>query len=161
MDPPPVDSISPSTLAYLAREDQGPRTIGLVVTFTVLGFVTVCLRFYARFRFAIHIGWEDHFIVVSMVSLLPLHDLTIVENSSLISCVQQIFAILSAACQIMQVHWGFGKHQTFVDLPSTIHAMKVRRLHIFACFELTLQHSTSISVSFAMASALRSLRFLS
>jgi hypothetical protein len=68
MDPPSVDSITPSALAYLAREDQGPRTIGLVATFTALGFIAVCLRIFTRLRFAIHIGWEDYFIVMSMVS---------------------------------------------------------------------------------------------
>jgi hypothetical protein len=64
-----VDSIPPSVLAHLAREDRGPKTIGLVVTFTALAFIAVCLRFFARVRLAINIGWEDHVMVVSMVSI--------------------------------------------------------------------------------------------
>jgi hypothetical protein len=71
MGAPPVDSIPPSVLASLAREDQGPKTIGLVATFTALALSTVCLRFFARVRFAIHIGWEDYFIAVAMVSIPP------------------------------------------------------------------------------------------
>jgi hypothetical protein len=69
MNPQAVDSIPPSVLASLAREDQGPKTIALVVVFTSLAFIAVCLRFFSRIRFAIHIGWEDYFIVVSMVRL--------------------------------------------------------------------------------------------
>jgi hypothetical protein len=71
MDPSPVNSIPPSVLAILAAEDQSAKTIGLVATFTSLAFVVVCLRFYARVRFAIQVGWEDWFIAVSMVSFPP------------------------------------------------------------------------------------------
>jgi hypothetical protein len=72
MDPStPLSSIPPQTVAMLAAEDQGPKTIGLVVTFTALAFLVVCLRFYARVRFAIQIGWEDYFSAISIVSNLP------------------------------------------------------------------------------------------
>ncbi|KAH4070919.1 hypothetical protein HBI70_209700 [Parastagonospora nodorum] len=101
MDSNPVNGIPPSVLADLAREDQGPKTIGLIATFLALAFIAVCLRFVARIRLGIPIGWEDYFILVSM------------------TC-----SILASACQIMQVHHGFGKHQVFVDLPSTILALK-------------------------------------
>jgi hypothetical protein len=71
MDPNPLNSIPPSVLAILAAEDQSAKTIGLVATFTSLAFITVCLRFYARIRFAIHVGWEDWFIAISMVGFSP------------------------------------------------------------------------------------------
>jgi hypothetical protein len=40
--------------------------------------------------------------------------------------VLQVFSILCAVCQIMQVKQGFGKHQIFVDLPHTIAGLRVR-----------------------------------
>jgi hypothetical protein len=63
------DQIPPEQLAILAREDQGPRVIGLVVTFTVLAFICVLLRFFARIKFTRLLGWEDFFIALSMVLL--------------------------------------------------------------------------------------------
>jgi hypothetical protein len=62
-----MDHIPPEQLAMLAHEDQGPKVIGLVVTFTVLALASVLLRFFARVRFTRHVGWEDYFIALSMV----------------------------------------------------------------------------------------------
>lgn len=123
MDPNAVNNIPPSVLADLAREDQGPKTIGLVATFLALAFIAVCLRFVARIRLGIPIGWEDYFILVSMVSL---HDTARSSRDIWLITTPQICSILASVCQIMQVHHGFGKHQVFVDLPSTIIALKVR-----------------------------------
>jgi hypothetical protein len=35
---------------------------------------------------------------------------------------------VTAACQIKQVGWGAGKHQMFVNLPSTINSLRVCQL---------------------------------
>jgi hypothetical protein len=123
MDSNPVSSIPPSVLADLAREDQGPKTVGLVATFLALAIIAVCLRFVARIRLGIPIGWEDYFILVSMVSI---HATARSRRKPWLTTKPQTCSILASACQIMQVHHGFGKHQVFVDLPSTIIALKVR-----------------------------------
>lgn len=66
MDPSIIDEIPPQVLAVLAKEDQGPKVVGIVVAFTVLAFISVSLRFFTRIKFTI-VGWEDYFIAISMV----------------------------------------------------------------------------------------------
>lgn len=68
---PPV--IPPEQLALLAAEDHGPKTIGIVVSFTVLAFLCVILRFYTRTRLTHLVGWEDHLIALAMVILFSGH----------------------------------------------------------------------------------------
>jgi hypothetical protein len=62
-----MERIPPEQLAILARDNQGPKVVGIVVAFTVLALVCVFLRFFARIRFTRLVGWEDYFIVLSMV----------------------------------------------------------------------------------------------
>ncbi|EAT87840.1 hypothetical protein HBI56_117970 [Parastagonospora nodorum] len=100
MDQPPP-AIPPEQLALLASEDHGPRTIGIVVAFTVLAFLSVILRFVTRTRLTHLVGWEDYLIALAMA-----------------------FSIATSACQVKQVGWGAGKHQVFVDLPSTINSLR-------------------------------------
>jgi hypothetical protein len=62
--------IQPAEVAVLAKQDQGPKIVALVVSSTVLALICVILRVFARIRFTRLTGWEDYFIVLSMVSLL-------------------------------------------------------------------------------------------
>ncbi|KAL5120060.1 hypothetical protein ACEQ8H_001885 [Pleosporales sp. CAS-2024a] len=108
-------SISPEQLAILAGQDQGPKTVALVVTFTALAFVFVLLRLIVRIQFTQLIGWEDYLIAVTM-----------------------LFSIATGVCQVRQVHFGNGKHQIFVDLPSTIESLKYLYCSILTyCFGFT------------------------
>jgi hypothetical protein len=59
--------IPPEQLAALAKEDQGPKVLGIVISFTVLALICVSLRFFARIKFTKLVGWEDYFIALSMV----------------------------------------------------------------------------------------------
>jgi hypothetical protein len=60
--------LSPEQLAILAREDQGPLTKKIIITFTVISLVSVCLRLFTRIKYQA-MGWEDHSIIVAMVCL--------------------------------------------------------------------------------------------
>jgi hypothetical protein len=68
--------------------------------------------------------------------------------------VRQLFSILNAVCQILEVKQGFGKHQVFVDLPSTMNGLRVCLTGSFVRMLLLLKphHSTYISASYATAS---------
>ena len=65
------EQIPPEQLAILVKENQGPKVIGIVITFTVFAFICVVLRFFARIKFTKLVGWEDYFIAISMVLLFP------------------------------------------------------------------------------------------
>jgi hypothetical protein len=71
-----MDHRPPEQLTILAHESQGPKVIGLVVTFTVLALASVLLRFFARVRFTRLVGWEDYFIALSMVCTGLIHNCT-------------------------------------------------------------------------------------
>jgi hypothetical protein len=66
-----TDQIPPEQLAKLAGEDLSHLTKNIVITFTIIAFVSVCLRIYTRVRYQA-VGWEDHSIVIAMV-LSPQH----------------------------------------------------------------------------------------
>jgi hypothetical protein len=68
-----MERIPPEQLAALARDNQGPKVVGIVIAFTVLALVCVLLRFLARIRFTRLVGWEDYFIVLSMVQPQVVH----------------------------------------------------------------------------------------
>lgn len=65
----PTPKIPPEQLALLATEDQGPKVLAIVITFTCLAFVCVILRFFTRLNFTKIVGWEDYFIAASMVKI--------------------------------------------------------------------------------------------
>jgi hypothetical protein len=67
MSAPP--QLPPEQLAILAGEDLGPQVLGVVITFTLLALICVCLRFFARLKFTKLVGWEDYFIACSMVRM--------------------------------------------------------------------------------------------
>jgi hypothetical protein len=58
---------SPETLAKLAQEDQGPSSKAVVIAFTTISLICVCLRFFTRIIVQRNVGWEDYTIAVSMV----------------------------------------------------------------------------------------------
>ncbi len=61
-----MDQLSPEQVAALRAEDQGPLCERIVITFTILAFVSVCLRLFTRFRYH-KIGFEDHTIIIAVV----------------------------------------------------------------------------------------------
>jgi hypothetical protein len=63
--------IPPEQLAILAKENLGPKVLGLVIFFTLLALICVFLRFFARLKFTQLLGWEDYFIACSMVYMTP------------------------------------------------------------------------------------------
>jgi hypothetical protein len=62
-----MDRFSPEQLEMLRREDHGPKIIALVISFTVLSFTFVVLRFFTRIRLTHLIGTEDYLVALSMV----------------------------------------------------------------------------------------------
>jgi hypothetical protein len=62
--------LPPQVLAALARDDLGPKTLGLVYSFTVLALICVALRFFSRIKFTKMVGWEDYFIGISAVRMI-------------------------------------------------------------------------------------------
>jgi hypothetical protein len=119
-----MEPIPPEQLSILAKDNQGPKVVGIVVAFTVLSLICVLLRFFARTRFTRLLGWEDYFVALSMVR--PRTAITI----TICSYQRQVFSIATAACQLKQVESGAGKHQPLVDLPSTINSLRV---HLTSC----------------------------
>ncbi|KAL6708296.1 hypothetical protein ACN47E_003220 [Coniothyrium glycines] len=93
-----MDSMTSEQLAILAEEDQGPLTKSLIITFTIISFVCVCLRIFTRIKYMGRaIGWEDHTIVVSM-----------------------LFSIITAIFQILQANAGNGRHAMFIPFPEGV-----------------------------------------
>lgn len=58
--------LSPEQLAALEGEDLGQLTKNIIIAFTVLAFVSVCLRWFTRLKYKA-VGWEDHSILLAMV----------------------------------------------------------------------------------------------
>lgn len=65
-----MDQLPPAQLDILAKENRGPGSVGLVVTFTVLAFICVGLRLFSQFYLVRNVGLEDYFITISMVWLV-------------------------------------------------------------------------------------------
>jgi hypothetical protein len=63
-----MDQLSPDQRAELARDDQGPVTKSIVISFTVISFISVCVRLSTRFSYQ-NVGSEDYTIAISTVSL--------------------------------------------------------------------------------------------
>ncbi|KAH8691723.1 hypothetical protein GQ44DRAFT_719994 [Phaeosphaeriaceae sp. PMI808] len=85
--------ISPEQRAVMATDDNGPHIKNIVVAFTIIAFVSVCLRIFTRLRYQA-VGWEDYAIVIAM-----------------------ILSIVTCVFQVLQVYAGNGKHAIFVPLP--------------------------------------------
>jgi hypothetical protein len=62
-----MNQIPPEQLSVLAREDQSQLTKNIVIAFTAVALVSVCLRIFTRLRYNA-VGWEDYTIVLAMVS---------------------------------------------------------------------------------------------
>ncbi|KAJ4990692.1 hypothetical protein SVAN01_03923 [Stagonosporopsis vannaccii] len=91
-----MDQFSPEEIAALRADDLGPLCERIIITFTTLAFVSVCLRLFTRIRFH-KTGWEDWTIILSMIA-------------SIGTCV----------FQILQVKAGNGKHSIFVAYPEEV-----------------------------------------
>jgi hypothetical protein len=63
-----MDKLSPDQRDELVKDDQGPVTKSIVISFTVISFISVCIRLFARFSYK-NIGSEDYTIVISAVRL--------------------------------------------------------------------------------------------
>jgi hypothetical protein len=62
----PTQQLSPEQLAALAKDDLSQLTKNIIIAFTVISFVSICLRMYTRIRYQA-VGWEDYSIVLAMV----------------------------------------------------------------------------------------------
>ncbi|KAF1944898.1 hypothetical protein EJ02DRAFT_478672, partial [Clathrospora elynae] len=110
-----MEQIPPEQLAILAKQDQGPFTKSIVITFTAIAFVCFCLRIFTRFKFLGRaVGWEDYTLFISMVNI-PRKDL-----GRELTFVFQVCSIVSAVFQVMQVNAGSGKHAVFVPFPNGV-----------------------------------------
>ncbi|KAL1607561.1 hypothetical protein SLS59_002530 [Nothophoma quercina] len=85
-----MDQFTPEELAALRADNRGPLCRNIVIAFTVLSFISVCLRLFTRITYH-KTGWEDWTIVVSMIT-----------------------SIGTAVCQVLQVKAGNGQHAIFV-----------------------------------------------
>jgi hypothetical protein len=63
----PFANIPPEVIAALAKDNQSPKIIALVATFTAIGFVAVVLRFFSRIKLVGVVGMEDYTVALSMV----------------------------------------------------------------------------------------------
>ncbi|CAO2648301.1 Nn.00g075680.m01.CDS01 [Neocucurbitaria sp. VM-36] len=91
-----MDQIPPEQLAILAKEDQGPLTQSIIIAFTIIAFICVCLRLFTRLIYQA-IGWEDRAIVISMIT-----------------------SVITAVFQILQVKAGNGRHAMFIPFPEGV-----------------------------------------
>jgi hypothetical protein len=91
-----MDQLSPDQRAELARDDQGPVTKSIVISFTVISFISVCVRLSTRFSYQ-NVGSEDYTIAISTVSS-PLTWKEQEANSS-----HQIASVGMAACQVLRM----------------------------------------------------------
>ncbi|KAF2855331.1 hypothetical protein T440DRAFT_464603 [Plenodomus tracheiphilus IPT5] len=90
-----MEALSPEQTAALAKENLGPMTKAIVIAFTTLAFVCVCLRMFTQIKFlARAIGWEDYTILISMV-----------------------LSLATAVFQVLQANAGNGRHAMFVPFP--------------------------------------------
>jgi hypothetical protein len=89
-----MDQIPPEQLAKLAGEDLSHLTKNIVIAFTVIAFVSVCLRIYTRLRYQAA-GWEDHTIVLAMVRPPQLVLFPHAEH-------EQVFSIATGVCQVLR-----------------------------------------------------------
>lgn len=142
-----ASQLSPEQLAILAKDDQGPKTNAIVITFTAFAFICVCLRLFARTTLTKSVGWEDHFIVLSMVRRFSGDPLCSQTDARF-----KVFAIAMAVCQVEQVYWGNGKHQALLTLVQAINGLRVSFHKPGGRHELTAT-STSTSASCRTASA--------
>ncbi|KAF1918151.1 hypothetical protein BDU57DRAFT_514751 [Ampelomyces quisqualis] len=88
--------LSPEQLAALAKDDLSELTKNIIIAFTVISFVSVCLRLYTRVRYKA-VGWEDYSIALAMVC-----------------------TITTGVCQVLQANAGNGKHAVFVAFPEGV-----------------------------------------
>ncbi|KAF1956824.1 hypothetical protein CC80DRAFT_445548 [Byssothecium circinans] len=103
-------------LAILKSEDKRPATLAIVITFTLLAFVTICLRYFARWKVTRSPGPEDYLIGAAMA-----------------------FSIAMGACQIVEVYYGMGRHMMFLELWQVVGVLKFLYWSIFTyCTALTL-----------------------
>jgi hypothetical protein len=116
-----VPQLPPEQLAALAKENQSPKVIALVATFTALAFVCVCLRFLSRIKFVGLVGMEDYFIIISMV-----------------------FSVATSACLIEGAKWGNGRHMLTLPMENGPWIMKYLFFSIIA-YHISLT-STKLSI---------------
>ena len=67
MSAPGGPSLTPEQVAALRAESKQPTAAAIVITFTVLSFSVVLLRYGTRFVWLRNPGLEDYFIGIAMV----------------------------------------------------------------------------------------------
>jgi len=93
--------ITPEQYAKLAGESKQGEALGVIISFTILAFITVMLRYFTRFGLLRKPGLEDYLIGVAMAS-----------------------AIACAVCEIKQVHYGMGLHVMFTSFADVSSQLK-------------------------------------
>ncbi|KAF1841118.1 uncharacterized protein K460DRAFT_347785 [Cucurbitaria berberidis CBS 394.84] len=86
-----MGELTPEQIARLREQNLGPQQFAIVVVFTLLALITVCLRVYTRMRLVHLVGLEDYFIVLSMC-----------------------LSLCTGIFQCLQVKWGRGTHTMFL-----------------------------------------------
>ncbi|CAE7196545.1 hypothetical protein P3342_010167 [Pyrenophora teres f. teres] len=96
-----MDQMSSEQLAVLAQDQQSTLQISLVISFSGLAVISVCLRLFTRLRWLGHsLGWEDYTIVLSTCT-----------------------AVVCTVCQVLQADAGSGRHAVFVPYPEGVTRM--------------------------------------
>jgi len=65
---PTMPQFTPEQLAHLKGESKQSEMLGVIISFTVISFITVLLRYYTRFVLVKNYGPEDYLIGLAMVS---------------------------------------------------------------------------------------------
>ncbi|KAH6642519.1 hypothetical protein C7974DRAFT_302569, partial [Boeremia exigua] len=102
-----MDQYTPEELDVLRAQDQGPLCQRIIITFTSIAFISICLRVYTRMKYH-KTGWEDWTIMIAMV------------RCCLLSTYPQALMIITCVCQLLQIRAGSGKHAMFVPYPEKV-----------------------------------------
>ncbi|KAF2033405.1 hypothetical protein EK21DRAFT_98141 [Setomelanomma holmii] len=136
-----TENLSPEQLAVLMKQDQNALTRTIVVAFTVLAFISVCLRIFTRLRYQAA-GWEDHSIVVAMVR-----------------CIRTNPSQPTAIFQVLQANAGSGKHTVFIPYPEGIMTISKNLFWSIIFYNLALMFiKVSIILQYQRIFTLREMR---
>lgn len=97
-----ASTLTPEQLDELRGETKKPTALGIVISFTILSFVSVALRCFARFFTLRNPGWDDYCIAISLAA-----------------------SVAMAACMIEEVKSGLGLHAPLLNLQQTEGLLKV------------------------------------
>lgn len=100
--------------------NRGPAINAAVWTFTTIALLCVLLRLYGRFILTNNFGWDDFWIVISMVSIA--NDETPCHNTDEF---KQVLSLLYSCFASVYVHMGGGRHPYYLGLDRTAAAVRI------------------------------------